>query len=87
MGLWQVLYRLTAVVLWVKYVNCNIASTLIYRYVFRTSNFKCIDNNDERVFYKDGEFCDIPEHCRLDILVQMPEYSVWDLKQKSYRMK
>ncbi|PHM36451.1 conserved hypothetical protein [Xenorhabdus innexi] len=36
----------------------------------------------EKVYYQDGEPCDIPEGCRLDVRVQMPENSVWNLKQK-----
>ncbi|WP_456303304.1 phage tail fiber protein [Xenorhabdus szentirmaii] len=31
-------------------------------------------------FY-DGEPCDIPEGCRLDVRVQMPEDSVWNQKR------
>ncbi|PHM37205.1 hypothetical protein [Xenorhabdus innexi] len=37
----------------------------------------------EKVYYQDGEPCDIPEGCRLDVRVQMPENSVWNLKQKA----
>ncbi|CAQ83743.1 MULTISPECIES: phage tail fiber protein [Photorhabdus] len=47
---------------------------------FQNWRLKFIDDNDERVFYKDGEPCDIPENCRLDVRVQMPEDSSWDLK-------
>ncbi|WP_323859866.1 phage tail fiber protein [Xenorhabdus szentirmaii] len=36
---------------------------------------------DERVYYADSEPCDIPEGCRLDVRVQMPEDSVWNLKK------
>ncbi|MBD2806361.1 hypothetical protein ID855_17000 [Xenorhabdus sp. ZM] len=36
---------------------------------------------DERVYYADGEPCDIPEGCRLDVRVQMPEDSVWNQKR------
>ncbi|EQB99779.1 putative tail fiber protein [Photorhabdus temperata subsp. temperata M1021] len=49
---------------------------------FQNWRLKCIDANNERVFYKDGEPCDIPEHCRLDVRVQMPEDSVWNVKQR-----
>ncbi|WP_323852989.1 phage tail fiber protein [Xenorhabdus szentirmaii] len=35
---------------------------------------------DERVYYADGEPCDIPEGCRLDVRVQMPEDSVWNVR-------
>ncbi|WP_456243157.1 phage tail fiber protein [Xenorhabdus doucetiae] len=31
--------------------------------------------------YADGKPCDIPEGCRLDIRVQMPEDSVWNLRK------
>ncbi|MBD2826815.1 phage tail fiber protein, partial [Xenorhabdus szentirmaii] len=34
-----------------------------------------------KVYYADGEPCDIPEGCRLDVRVQMPEDSVWNQKQ------
>ncbi|PHM42320.1 hypothetical protein [Xenorhabdus szentirmaii] len=37
---------------------------------------------DERVYYADGEPCDIPEGCRLDVRVQMPEDSVWNVREK-----
>ncbi|MBD2816493.1 hypothetical protein ID850_17495 [Xenorhabdus sp. Flor] len=36
----------------------------------------------EKIYYQDGEPCDIPEGCRLDIRVQMPENSVWNQRQK-----
>ncbi|MCT8350284.1 phage tail protein, partial [Photorhabdus temperata] len=49
---------------------------------FQNWRLKCIDANNERVFYKDGEPCDIPENCRLDVRVQMPEDSVWNVKQR-----
>ncbi|MCC8378611.1 hypothetical protein J8V46_02410 [Xenorhabdus sp. PB30.3] len=38
--------------------------------------------NGEKVYYQDGEPCDIPEGCRLDVRVQMPANSVWNVKQK-----
>ncbi|MCT8351943.1 MULTISPECIES: hypothetical protein [Photorhabdus] len=47
---------------------------------FQNWQLKGIDNNNARVFYKDRESYDISEHYRLDILVQMPEYSVCNLK-------
>ncbi|PHM25141.1 hypothetical protein [Xenorhabdus budapestensis] len=34
----------------------------------------------EKVFYTDGEPCDIPVGCRLDVRVQMPEDSIWNQK-------
>ncbi|KMJ44795.1 phage tail protein, partial [Xenorhabdus khoisanae] len=36
----------------------------------------------EKVYYADGEPCDIPEGCRLDVRVQMPEDSVWNVGQE-----
>ncbi|WP_426576783.1 pyocin knob domain-containing protein [Xenorhabdus stockiae] len=38
--------------------------------------------NGEKVYYQDGEPCDIPEGCRLDVRVQMPANSVWNVRQK-----
>ncbi|NHB87812.1 phage tail protein [Photorhabdus tasmaniensis] len=43
---------------------------------FQNWRLKSIDDNGGRVFYKDGEPCDIPEHCRLDVRVQMPADSI-----------
>ncbi|MDX7989334.1 hypothetical protein FE392_18865 [Xenorhabdus sp. 12] len=37
----------------------------------------------EKVYYADGEPCDIPEGCRLDVRVQMPEDSVWNVGQEA----
>ncbi|CDL81920.1 hypothetical protein [Xenorhabdus szentirmaii] len=37
---------------------------------------------DERVYYADGEPCDIPEGCHLDVRVQMPEDSLWKQQRK-----
>ncbi|CCW31687.1 hypothetical protein XNC3_2710002 [Xenorhabdus nematophila F1] len=34
----------------------------------------------EKVYYADGEPCDIPEGCRLDVRVQMLADSVWNLR-------
>ncbi|MBD2811397.1 hypothetical protein ID853_11015 [Xenorhabdus sp. Vera] len=34
----------------------------------------------EKIYYADGEPCDIPEGCRLDVRVQMPEDSVWNVR-------
>ncbi|MGV8003096.1 tail fiber protein [Photorhabdus temperata subsp. temperata] len=48
---------------------------------FQNWRLKSIDDNGKQVFYKDGEPCDIPEYCRLDIRVQMPEDSLWNLKR------
>lgn len=49
---------------------------------FQNWRLQCVDENNECVFYEDRDSCDIPECCRLDIRVQMPEDSVWNLKQK-----
>nr|WP_243464987.1 phage tail protein [Photorhabdus temperata] len=43
---------------------------------FQNWRLKSIDDNGDRVFYEDGEPCDIPEHCRLDVRVQMPTDSI-----------
>ncbi|PHM60488.1 NgrE [Xenorhabdus stockiae] len=48
---------------------------------FQNKRIKAIVNG-EKVYYQDGEPCDIPEGCRLDVRVQMPENSVWNVKQK-----
>ncbi|OCQ51786.1 Phage tail fiber repeat protein [Photorhabdus australis subsp. thailandensis] len=48
---------------------------------FQNWRLKSVDGNGKQVFYQDGEPCDIPEHCRLDIRVQMPEDSLWNLKR------
>ncbi|WP_456303241.1 phage tail fiber protein [Xenorhabdus doucetiae] len=37
----------------------------------------------ERVYYADGEPFDIPEGCRLDVRVQMPVDSVWNVRGRS----
>ncbi|MDC9605606.1 hypothetical protein [Xenorhabdus griffiniae] len=36
---------------------------------------------DEQLYYADDEPCDIPEGCRLDVRVQMPANSVWNVRQ------
>jgi hypothetical protein len=47
---------------------------------FQNKRIKAIIDG-EKVYYKDGESCDIPEGCRLDVRVQMPESLVWNLSQ------
>ncbi|WP_426577620.1 hypothetical protein ACP179_05850 [Xenorhabdus stockiae] len=47
---------------------------------FQNKRIKAIVNG-EKVYYQDGEPCDIPEGCRLDVRVQMPANSVWNMKQ------
>ncbi|NHB87209.1 tail fiber protein [Photorhabdus tasmaniensis] len=54
---------------------------------FQNWRLKSIDDNGKQVFYKDGEPCDIPEYCRLNIRVQMPEDSLWKLKQKKLQQE
>ncbi|WP_340608342.1 hypothetical protein [Xenorhabdus bharatensis] len=49
---------------------------------FQNKRIKAIVNG-EKVYYQDGEPCDIPEGCRLDVRVQMPANSVWNVKQKA----
>lgn len=36
----------------------------------------------ELIFYQDGEPCDLPESTRLDVRVEMPQGSVWNVKQR-----
>ncbi|CDM88960.1 conserved protein of unknown function [Xenorhabdus bovienii] len=36
----------------------------------------------KQVYYADSEPCDIPEGCRLDVRVQMPESSIWNQRQR-----
>ncbi|WP_244967946.1 phage tail protein [Xenorhabdus budapestensis] len=48
---------------------------------FQNKRIKALVNG-EKVYYQDGEPCDIPEGCRLDVRVQMPADSVWNLKQR-----
>ncbi|CAQ84375.1 MULTISPECIES: phage tail fiber protein [Photorhabdus] len=50
--------------------------------MFQNWQLKSVDDNGNEIFYQDGEPCDIPESCRLDIRVQMPEDSLWNLRQK-----
>ncbi|MCC8465703.1 phage tail fiber protein [Photorhabdus bodei] len=49
---------------------------------FQNWRLKSIDDNGNKIFYQDGEPCDIPDSCRLDIRVQMPEDSLWNLNRK-----
>ncbi|OKP01220.1 pyocin knob domain-containing protein [Xenorhabdus eapokensis] len=39
------------------------------------------------IYYAEGEPCDIPDGCRLDVRVQMPKDSVWNLKQNKLHKK
>ncbi|PHM46299.1 NgrE [Xenorhabdus mauleonii] len=49
---------------------------------FQNKRIKSIVDG-EKVYYADGEPCDIPEGCRLDVRVQMPADSVWNLREKA----
>ncbi|MBI6547280.1 hypothetical protein H8A87_00525 [Xenorhabdus sp. VLS] len=48
---------------------------------FQNRRIKAIVDG-EQVYYADGEPCDIPEGCRLDVRVQMPADSVWNQQQQ-----
>ncbi|MBI6548705.1 phage tail length tape measure family protein [Xenorhabdus lircayensis] len=48
---------------------------------FQNRRIKAIVDG-EKVYYADGEPCDIPEGCRLDVRVQMPADSVWNQQQQ-----
>ncbi|HFD7176305.1 hypothetical protein ABM011_05120 [Morganella morganii] len=49
---------------------------------FQNWRLKDITSEGERVFYQDGEPCDLPESTRLDVRVEMPQGSVWNVKQR-----
>ena len=49
---------------------------------FQNWRLKEITPEGERVFYQDGEPCDLPESTRLDVRVEMPQGSVWNVKQR-----
>ncbi|VDY33806.1 Uncharacterised protein [Morganella morganii] len=57
-------------------------SMRIYRTVSRTGRLKEVTPEGERIFYQDGEPCDLPESTRLDVRVEMPQGSVWNVKQR-----
>ncbi len=48
---------------------------------FQNWRLKEITPGGERIFYQDGEPCDLPESTRLDVRVEMPQGSVWNVKQ------
>ncbi|PHM22030.1 hypothetical protein [Xenorhabdus ehlersii] len=48
---------------------------------FQNKRIKAIVD-EEKVYYQDGEPCDIPEGTRLDVRVQMPENSIWNQQQR-----
>ncbi|HHK9512106.1 TPA: hypothetical protein ACQZHH_003372 [Morganella morganii] len=49
---------------------------------FQNWRLKDITPEGERIFYQDGEPCDLPEYTRLDVRVEMPQGSVWNVKQR-----
>ncbi|EPV3839318.1 hypothetical protein [Morganella morganii] len=49
---------------------------------FQNWRLKEVTPEGERIFYQDGEPCDLPESTRLDVRVEMPQGSVWNVKQR-----
>ncbi|MBS9540505.1 hypothetical protein JD419_00005 [Morganella morganii subsp. morganii] len=49
---------------------------------FQNWRLKEVTPKGERIFYQDGEPCDLPESTRLDVRVEMPQGSVWNVKQR-----
>ena len=49
---------------------------------FQNWRLKEVTPEGERIFYQDGEPCDLPESTRLDVRVEMPQGSVWNEKQR-----
>lgn len=49
---------------------------------FQNWRLKEITPEGECIFYQDGEPCDLPESTRLDVRVEMPQGSVWNVKQR-----
>ncbi|MEM8107882.1 hypothetical protein Q4S27_01820 [Morganella morganii subsp. sibonii] len=49
---------------------------------FQNWRLKEVTPEGERIFYQDGEPCDLPEYTRLDVRVEMPQGSVWNVKQR-----
>ncbi|MEM8059608.1 hypothetical protein Q4R27_13210 [Morganella morganii subsp. sibonii] len=49
---------------------------------FQNWRLKEVTTEGERVFWQDGEPCDLPESTRLDVRVEMPQGSVWNVKQR-----
>lgn len=49
---------------------------------FQNWRLKEVTTTGDRVFYQDGESCDLPEYTRLDVRVEMPQGSVWNVKQR-----
>ena len=49
---------------------------------FQNWRLKEVTLEGDRIFYQDGEPCDLPESTRLDVRVEMPQGSVWNVKQR-----
>ncbi len=49
---------------------------------FQNWRLKEVTLEGGRVFWQDGEPCDLPESTRLDVRVEMPQGSVWNVKQR-----
>ena len=49
---------------------------------FQNWRLKEVTPEGERIFYQDGEPCDLPESTRLDVRIEMPQGSVWNVKQR-----
>ncbi|MET4895373.1 hypothetical protein [Morganella morganii] len=49
---------------------------------FQNWRLKEVTPEGERIFYQDGEPCDLPESTRLDVRVEMPQGSIWNVKQR-----
>ena len=49
---------------------------------FQNWRLKEITADGDRIFYQDGEPCDLPEYTRLDVRVEMPQGSAWNVKQR-----
>ncbi|HIH5556246.1 TPA: hypothetical protein ACYR7K_003670 [Morganella morganii] len=49
---------------------------------FQNWRLKEVTPEGERIFCQDGEPCDLPESTRLDVRVEMPQGSVWNVKQR-----
>ncbi|HCE8950719.1 hypothetical protein G3577_07115 [Morganella morganii] len=49
---------------------------------FQNWRLKEVTPEGERIFYQDGEPCDLPESTRLDVRAEMPQGSVWNVKQQ-----
>ncbi|QXO44625.1 hypothetical protein JA116_16770 [Morganella morganii] len=54
---------------------------------FQNWRLKEVTPEGGRIFYQDGEPCDLPESTRLDVRVEMPQGSVWNVKQRELAEK